>query len=104
MLTWEEGRFVYSSVENLAIVWASVDRLCAGLPDPDWELATGCPGWTVKDHLSHLVDYEDGRSAGPPRITILASCCTCVMTWAGSTRSAWTRAAAGREQGARRVP
>ncbi len=56
---------MYSSVENLAIVWASVDRLCAGLPDRDWELATGCPGWTVKDHLSHLVDYE-ARALGRP--------------------------------------
>ena len=57
---------MYSSVENLAIVWASVDRLCAGLPDRDWELATGCPGWTVKDHLSHLVDYE-ARALGQAR-------------------------------------
>jgi hypothetical protein len=45
---------VYGSVENLAVVWASVDELCAGLPDSDWDLPTGCPGWTVKDHLSHL--------------------------------------------------
>ena len=89
---------MYSSVENLAIVWASVDRLCAGLPDRDWELATGCPGWTVKDHLSHLVDYEARALGGPPRTTTPASCRTCVMTWGGSTRSAWTRAAAGRAQ------
>jgi uncharacterized protein (TIGR03083 family) len=49
---------VYSSVENLSLVWASMDRLCAGLPDRDWDLPTGCPGWTVKDHLSHVIDYE----------------------------------------------
>jgi uncharacterized protein (TIGR03083 family) len=56
---------VSTSVENLAIVWASVDRLCSGLPDRDWDLPTGCPGWTVKDHLSHLVDYE-ARALGRP--------------------------------------
>jgi uncharacterized protein (TIGR03083 family) len=56
---------VYSSAENLAVVWASLDRLCAGLPDRDWDLPTGCPGWTVKDHLSHLVDYE-ARALGRP--------------------------------------
>lgn len=54
-----------SSVENLAIVWASIDRLCSELPDDQWQLPTGCPGWTVKDHLSHLVDYE-ARAAGRP--------------------------------------
>jgi len=53
------------SVENLGMVWASVDRLCSGLPDSDWDLPTGCPGWTVKDHLSHLVDYE-ARALGRP--------------------------------------
>jgi uncharacterized protein (TIGR03083 family) len=56
---------VPTSVENLATVWASVDRLCSGLPDRDWDLPTGCPGWTVKDHLSHLVDYE-ARALGRP--------------------------------------
>jgi uncharacterized protein (TIGR03083 family) len=56
---------VYSSVENLAVVWASVDELCAGLPDSCWDLPTGCPGWTVKDHMSHLVDYE-ARALGRP--------------------------------------
>jgi uncharacterized protein (TIGR03083 family) len=56
---------VYGSVENLAATWASVDELCAGLPDSDWDLPTGCPGWTVKDHLSHLVDYES-RALGRP--------------------------------------
>jgi uncharacterized protein (TIGR03083 family) len=53
------------SVENLAVVWASIDRLCSGLPDGEWDRPTGCPGWTVKDHLSHLVDYE-ARALGRP--------------------------------------
>jgi len=56
---------VPASVENLAIVWSSVDELCSGLPDGQWGLPTGCPGWTVKDHLSHLVDYE-ARALGRP--------------------------------------
>jgi uncharacterized protein (TIGR03083 family) len=56
---------VIDSVENLAIVWASIDRLCSGLPAGQWDLPTGCPGWTVKDQLSHLVDYEV-RALGRP--------------------------------------
>ena len=54
-----------TSVENLAIVWACLDRLCSGLGDSDWDRPTGCPGWTVKDHLSHVVDYE-ARALGRP--------------------------------------
>ena len=53
------------SAENLAIVWASIDRLCSALPAGQWDLPTGCPGWTVKDQLSHLVDYE-ARALGRP--------------------------------------
>jgi uncharacterized protein (TIGR03083 family) len=56
---------VSALVENLAIVWSSIDQLCSGLPAGQWDLPTGCPGWTVKDHLSHLVDYE-ARALGQP--------------------------------------
>jgi hypothetical protein len=56
---------VHTSIENLGIVWASVDRLCSGLPDSQWDLPTGCPGWTVKDQVSQLVDYE-ARALGLP--------------------------------------
>jgi uncharacterized protein (TIGR03083 family) len=56
---------VIDSVENLAVIWASIDRLCSGLPAGQWDLPTGCPGWTVKDQVSHLVDYE-ARAAGVP--------------------------------------
>lgn len=32
------------SVENLAIVWASIDWLCSDLPVGQWDLPTGVPG------------------------------------------------------------
>ena len=28
------------------------------LSDDEWELPTDCPGWTVKDHVSHLIGTE----------------------------------------------
>ena len=28
---------------------------CSGLTAEQWALPTGCPGWSVKDHVSHLV-------------------------------------------------
>ncbi len=31
---------MYASVENLSIVWACVDQLCADLADEQWELPT----------------------------------------------------------------
>jgi hypothetical protein len=49
-------------VKNLRTVWASIDGLCAGLSDGEWDRSTGCPDWSVKDHLSHLVG---GRSDVP---------------------------------------
>jgi uncharacterized protein (TIGR03083 family) len=56
---------VDASIENLGIVWASIDQLCSGLPDSQWNLPTGCPGWTVQDCVSHVVDYE-ARALGRP--------------------------------------
>jgi uncharacterized protein (TIGR03083 family) len=56
---------VSTSIENLAVVWASLESLCAGLAADDWARPTGCPGWTVQDQLSHLIDYES-RALGRP--------------------------------------
>ena len=53
------------SVEHLAACWASIDELCASLTEEQWDRPTGCPGWTVQDTLSHLVDYE-ARALGRP--------------------------------------
>ena len=51
--------------ENLAIVWASIDRLCSDLPAGQWDLQPGARDPTSKDQLSHLVDYE-ARALGRP--------------------------------------
>ena len=53
-------------VEQLAATWASIDELCASFTEDDWQQPTGCPGWTVKDQISHLVDYE-AVALGRPR-------------------------------------
>ncbi len=46
------------AVEHLAEVWSSLVRACEQVDDSQWELATDCPGWTVKDQLSHLIGVE----------------------------------------------
>ena len=32
--------------------------LAAGLSDGEWDLPTACPGWSVKDHLVHVIGTE----------------------------------------------
>ncbi|TDD35064.1 maleylpyruvate isomerase family mycothiol-dependent enzyme [Actinomadura sp. KC06] len=39
--------------------------LAATLADADWLLPTECPGWTVKDQVSHLVGVELGLLGEP---------------------------------------
>jgi uncharacterized protein (TIGR03083 family) len=39
-------------------VWTSTIAACDGLEPAAWELPTDCPGWTVRDQLSHLIGIE----------------------------------------------
>ena len=36
------------------------DALCADLSEPEWERMTDCPGWTVRDNVSHVIGTERG--------------------------------------------
>jgi uncharacterized protein (TIGR03083 family) len=46
------------TTDLLEETWRSVIALGRSLTAEDWELPTDCPGWTVKDHLSHLIGTE----------------------------------------------
>jgi uncharacterized protein (TIGR03083 family) len=53
-------------VELQRQVFTDLDDLCSSLNPEQWDLATDCPGWTVKDNLSHIVGTESmllGREA-----------------------------------------
>ncbi|HLN16096.1 MAG TPA: maleylpyruvate isomerase family mycothiol-dependent enzyme [Acidimicrobiales bacterium] len=55
-------------VAQLQEVWSSIEEAGAGLPAEAWERPTDCPGWTVRDHVSHLVGIERtllGEAAPP---------------------------------------
>lgn len=56
---------VLPAVDLLARTWDSVEALCAGLTEEEWKTATDCPGWSVQDNVSHLIDYES-RLLGRP--------------------------------------
>ncbi|MGA8417416.1 MAG: maleylpyruvate isomerase family mycothiol-dependent enzyme [Candidatus Dormiibacterota bacterium] len=48
-------------------IFADVGALAHGLDDQRSMLATGCPGWTVRDHVAHITDIES-ILIGRPRV------------------------------------
>ena len=87
-------------------VWGDIVWLCDGLTDEQWALPTDCPGWTVQDHVAHMIGTErmllgeqpDGAAASRMRRT-------CATTSARPTSSG-SRATADLRghRSARRVP
>lgn len=47
-----------AAVDALEQTWRSTAGVCRELSDEDWKRPTRCPGWSVKDQLSHLVGLE----------------------------------------------
>ncbi len=55
-----------SVVELMGKVFGSLDDLCSSLSPEQWDAETDCPGWSVKDNLSHIIGTESmllGRDA-----------------------------------------
>jgi len=48
----------YECVAMLREEWSILSSLCESLNGEQWRADTDCPGWTVKDQLSHLVGIE----------------------------------------------
>jgi uncharacterized protein (TIGR03083 family) len=45
-------------IDALDETWTSIDKLLRQLPATSYDAMTPCPGWSVKDVLSHLVGFE----------------------------------------------
>jgi uncharacterized protein (TIGR03083 family) len=75
-------------VDELDQVWASVAEAVAGLRDAEWELATDCPGWTVRDQVSHLIGIER-LLLGDPAPPALTEVPAHVRNPMGATNEAW---------------
>jgi len=45
--------------------WASIDRLLRPQPPEAYDLPTPCPGWSVRDVVSHLLGFEVMLRGGP---------------------------------------
>jgi len=44
--------------ERLQEVWQDIAELCDGLTPAQWDTATDCPGWTVRDNVAHMIGTE----------------------------------------------
>jgi uncharacterized protein (TIGR03083 family) len=53
-----------TTVDRIRIVgalfetWDSITDLCSELSPAEWKAPTDCPGWSVQDHLAHMVGTE----------------------------------------------
>ncbi len=45
-------------VDALDETWSSIDRTLRDRGPEVYELETPCPGWSVRDVLSHLIGFE----------------------------------------------
>jgi uncharacterized protein (TIGR03083 family) len=50
---------------QLAETWVSIDTLAQTLTPEQWASSTDCPGWTVRDHVAHLVGTESMLAGHP---------------------------------------
>ena len=53
-------------IDLLALAIDSVEQVCSTLSGYEWDAPTDCPGWSVKDNLSHLASFE-ATAVGRPR-------------------------------------
>jgi uncharacterized protein (TIGR03083 family) len=61
--SWRERGRVATAA--LAGTWGSLAEVCHDLSGTEWALATECPGWDVKDQLSHLIGIERALQGEP---------------------------------------
>ncbi len=47
-----------ATTDLLEETWRSIIALGQELSEEDWERPTDCPGWSVKDHVSHVIGTE----------------------------------------------
>ncbi len=78
-------------VDHLAEVWSSLAIACERLDEPQWELPTDCPGWSVKDQLSHLIGVER-MLLGEPSPPAPAATPDHVLNPIGELNEAWVAA------------
>ena len=52
-------------IDQLAAIWGSTAGACEDLSPEEWDTLTDCPGWTVRDQLSHVIGTESSLLGRP---------------------------------------
>lgn len=60
------------TIELLDQTWRTIAELCDGLDADGYRTPTDCPGWTVKDMLSHILGTERALRGEPPPDVVTA--------------------------------
>jgi len=55
-----------ATTDLLEETWRSIIAVGQELSEEEWEHATDCPGWSVKDHVSHVIGTERMLQGLPP--------------------------------------
>lgn len=76
-------------------MWSGLVKLGRRLGPAEWETPTDCPGWSVKDHFSHVVGTESWLS-GIPAPESPAATPGHVRNPLGEANEAWVSARRGR--------
>lgn len=54
-------------IDLLDAVWSDIAGVCRTLGDEQWDAATDCPGWSVRDQVAHMIGTERMlQGAQPP--------------------------------------
>lgn len=48
----------FDVLDGLVAVWNAIDELVADLTEAQWQAATPCPGWSVRDVVAHVIGTE----------------------------------------------
>jgi uncharacterized protein (TIGR03083 family) len=46
-------------IARLQEVWDDIASVSEGLTDEEWSRPTDCPGWSVRDHVAHMIGTEN---------------------------------------------
>lgn len=74
--------------DALGQVWSSTAQALEGIDERAWDRDTACPGWSVRDHLSHLIGIER-TLAGDPQPEALEHPGPHVRNDIGALNEAW---------------
>lgn len=89
---------LHPSLQSYADAWThsveAILELVQPLPEAQWNLATPCPAWSVRDVVSHVIGL-DCEMLGDPRPihTLPRTCTTYGRTSSGTWRCRWTSGA-----------